>query len=86
MIYKYLTLTNGKTWLKIIKMVEDKYNSSRHHATLMPPRSIGYHNSEIVFRNLYRNLIKQGRKPPKFKLNDTARVLEPIQSQQDAIC
>lgn len=76
-LYKMLSFKRSKRWVDLLRLVENKYNSRKHHATLMAPRSINLRNNEIAFRNMYRKLVKIDRKPPKFSVGDTVRVLEP---------
>lgn len=75
-VYKYLTHNNSKNWLPYLKIFEEKYNNTKHSSTLYPPSSVSEENSGEVFRNMMRKLIKQKRKPARFKIGDRVRIPE----------
>lgn len=73
----FMTLNKTKSWLKILPKVEAAYNRTKHSTTQFPPNKISEKNAEIVFRNSYRHLLKQDRKPPRFQVGDFVRISEP---------
>lgn len=73
-IYRFLTLNNTKSWLKILPDLEYKYNHTKNFATLMAPADITEKNSGIAFVNMYRHLLEKERKPPAYNVGDHVRI------------
>lgn len=78
-INRYQTLKATKSWLPIIKNVEDKYNSTVHHTTKYRPIDIDNSNAELAFSNMYKHLTRYvKRKPCKYKVGDRVRIAEKM--------
>lgn len=74
-IYRNLSYNNSVQWYTLLKALELRHNNTKHHSTLYKPNEINSSNSEIVFQNLYRKIIRQGkRKPHRYQLGNYVRI------------
>jgi hypothetical protein len=67
-IYKYFTFKNSYRYIDELKFIVDSYNNSVHSRTKFKPSDVNINNQEIVFLNLYKNILS---KPTKVKFHES---------------
>ena len=59
-----------KNFTKLLPIIVKNYNSQANSTTKFAPREINSKNQDIVWRNIFTNVIKQKKKPLKFAVGD----------------
>lgn len=77
-LYRYLTLTGNKSWVPALRLYEERYNKTVHSTTNHAPNDVTDANSGAVFEQIYKRLITQKRKPPRYQIGDTVRIAEKV--------
>lgn len=73
-IEKHFAVTKRKNWVDIVAKLEHSFNHTWHSSIKMRPIDVTEENSDLVWDNLYKNLIMLDMKPPKFKINDIVSI------------
>ncbi len=72
-IYKYFTFKASYRYIDELKFIVDSYNNSVHSRTKFKPSDVNINNQEIVFLNLYKNILNEPTKI-KFDVSDDVRI------------